>query len=434
MAPPVRRQRCPRFAPAVALLLAMPLGAAWAQSTETLSTPLGAEDGDVPAAGADVAYAVPDLAPAPAEAPKEPGFFTFRHSIALLYDYTYLSQDDVSVAQVGDQDSQWQPRSGRLSLLGTMGREYKVSYQFGGEYKGFDSNPEEDWQITDVALTFPLGGPANKLVLGKTKQPFAYEMVGDAANLPQAERVLSPFFVSRNMGARMIHVLGENKRGTLSYGAYNDTWDIQSKSSRGMEYAARATGLAWERPGGLHFLHLGAALRKIDDDKGVLRYRGRPESNVTDYFVDTGNFSAEGAMHYGLELLYNRGPFSLLAEYNLADVDAPAQGNPNFSGYYLTGSWVITGETRPYDRNVGYARRVIPTGRWGAPELVVRYSSVDLEDGPIQGGSFEKTYLGLNWWATKRWKFGIGWGRTWLDADGDRGVTDAVLTRFQWVY
>ena len=95
---------------------------------------------------------------------------------------------------------------------------------------------------------------------------------------------------------------------------------------------------------------------------------------------------------------------------------------------------MITGETRPYDRNVGYARRVVPTGRWGAPELVVRYANVTLDDRLVAGGSFENTYVGVNWWATKRLKFSTGWTRTWLDKDERRGVTDAFLTRFQWVY
>ena len=39
--------------------------------------------------------------------------------------------------------------------------------------------------------------------MGKIKEPFVYEMVGDAANLPHVERLLSPFFVNRNIGFRL---------------------------------------------------------------------------------------------------------------------------------------------------------------------------------------------------------------------------------------
>jgi phosphate-selective porin OprO/OprP len=165
-----------------------------------------------------------------------------------------------------------------------------------------------------------------------------------------------------------------------------------------------------------------------------MRYKDRPESNVADNYLDTGNLTGDHAWHLGLEGLWNEGPFSVLAEYNRAWVNSPASNDPSFSGYYVTASWILTGETRPYDRTVGYARRIMPKGRWGAPELVARFSHVDLDDGVVQGGRFDKTYLGINWWATRRWKVGCGWGHTWLDRFGTTGVTDSFQTRLQWVY
>jgi len=77
---------------------------------------------------------------------------------------------------------------------------------------------------------------------------------------------------------------------------------------------------------------------------------------------------------------------------------------------------------------------VIPKGRRGAPELVARYAKVDLDWPLVAGDSFTNAYLGVNWWAAKRWKFGLGWTRTWLDKERVDGVTDTVLARFQWVY
>ena len=72
----------------------------------------------------------------------------------------------------------------------------------------------------DVALTIPLWKEA-RIVLGKQKEPFVYEMVGDAANLPQQERILSPFFVSRNVGIRYLdNYLSD--RMSFSLGIYND--------------------------------------------------------------------------------------------------------------------------------------------------------------------------------------------------------------------
>jgi phosphate-selective porin OprO/OprP len=246
--------------------------------------------------------------------------------------------------------------------------------------------------------------------------------------------VLNPFFVSRNFGVKLSRVLGADHRMTASAGVFNNWWvHGESLKDSGTDATARVTGLLWDRRDGKSFLHLGVAGRYFGADNNVLRYKARPESNVTDNYLDTGNLSSDHAWHLGLEALWNEGPYSVLAEYHRASVASAGAGNPGFYGYYVAASWVLTGETRPYDRTVGYARRVMPRGRWGAPELVARFSHDDLEDGAVHGGTFDKTYLGLNWWATRRWKFGVGWGHTWLGRFGKTGVTDSIQTRFQWI-
>jgi len=362
-------------------------------------------------------------------------WFTLKLGVAAVFDYTTFHQDADSLSQVGKQNDTFQVRDLRLMLRGTIGTDYKFNYFVAGVYKGFDTDPEKKWDLVDLWFAFPLGSPATKLIVGKTKETFDYEMVGDSANLPQQERVLNPFFVSRNVGAKMTHVFGDEQRMTLSGGVFNDWWTKdQSLEESGTDVSARMTGLLWDQPNAKRYFHLGLSGRYAGADNNTLRYKGRPESNVAGNYVDSGNLLADHAWHLGLEALWNEGPFSILAEYNRAWVDSPSKGNPEFSGYYITASWVITGEARPYDRTVGYARRVMPESRWGAPEIVARFSHVDLDDADVQGGKFDKTYLGVNWWATRRWKVGFGWGHTWLDRFSKTGVTDSFLTRIQWVY
>jgi phosphate-selective porin OprO/OprP len=98
------------------------------------------------------------------------------------------------------------------------------------------------------------------------------------------------------------------------------------------------------------------------------------------------------------------------------------------------GSWVVTGESRPYDRSRGTVKRIIPDGRWGALELVARYAVVDLDDGIIEGGRFDRIEGGINWWATSRWKLGLLYGHVRLDRFGTIGNADSLLLRWQWVY
>jgi phosphate-selective porin OprO/OprP len=350
-----------------------------------------------------------------------------------IFDYTWFTQDQASVDQVGVQENDFDIRSARIMARGTIGSKYVVRYLFSFEYRGFDSDPNNNWNFTDVTLTFPLGRVGD-LAVGKQKEPFAYEMVGDAANLPQVERLMSPFFVSRNIGLRWNRTLAA-QRMTLSAGIYNDwlttdpTWD-----ESGTTFATRLTGLAWTSDAGRRYLHLGGAFRHNGADMEQIRLKGRPESNVTDNYVDTGNLPASAANNYGLEALWNEGPVSLTAEYDESHVDSPEKGDPQFRGWYVTGAWVLTGEHRPYDKKVGYARRVIPKGRWGAVELFARYGLVDLTDKGIDGGYLTKWFAGVNWWANRRIRVSAGYGRATLDKLGTTGHTNQYFTRVQWVY
>jgi len=124
----------------------------------------------------------------------------------------------------------------------------------------------------------------------------------------------------------------------------------------------------------------------------------------------------------------------VLAEYVRADVDLDDGSDPSFYGYYVTGSWVVTGEHRPYDRKAGYARRILPSGRWGSLELIGRIGRVDLDDRSVSGGTMDGWWAGVNWWANRRLKLSVGYGDIELDRFGLEGETKTLLSRVQWIY
>jgi phosphate-selective porin OprO/OprP len=109
-------------------------------------------------------------------------------------------------------------------------------------------------------------------------------------------------------------------------------------------------------------------------------------------------------------------------------------GDPSFYGFYLTGSYVLTGENRPYDKRTGYARRIIPKSRWGAIEVVGRFGYVDLDHTLVEGGKMRTWYAGMNWWASRQWKFGTGCGIADLDRFNVTGRTQRWFSRLQWIY
>lgn len=381
--------------------------------------------------GFDKRYAVPDLAPDRLLLPRlNTRVLTMRPGIELILDWTGFAQDDPSRGQVGEQSNLFEVRSASVELLGEFGLQKRLGYKVGVEYNGFDVNPESKFAVTEASMSLALPQWRTVIHAGQMREDFGYEVVGSVATMPQSERVIAPFASPINPGLKVVHVLDSDDRMTVSYGLYKNSW---GEGEGGLAFSGRVTRLMIDDQPHRRYLHVGAALR-LSGDNPALRFFGRPGVNAADVFVDTGDFAAKRTRTIGLEAHYSEGAWSVLGEYVSAKVDAPGVGDPRFQGYYVMGSWVVTGETRPYDRSRGIVKRIIPDGRWGALELVARYSKVDLDDGGIAGGRFARIEMGANWWATSRWKLGILYGHIRLERFGETGKTDTLLTRLQWVY
>jgi len=362
-------------------------------------------------------------------------FFSLHWGLVPILDYTWFTQDAQSVFQVGKQENAYQTRSARIMARGTLFNGWKRPWRFlvSFEYRGFDSDPDDTWSWTDVSVVIPFGRLGD-LAVGKEKEGFSYEIVGDAANIPQVERLMNTFAGTRNVGLKLSNTAFG--RATWSIGVYNDWFQQHLKlGESGTQVVARVTALALLADEGSRYLHLGASYRRNGADQDAIRFKGKPESNVTDNYIDTGSIPADRAHQFALELLFNEGPFSLTGEYTEAHVHSlEGGGDPNFRGYYLVGSWVLTGEHRPYDPKVGYARRILPTGRGGALEVFARYGLVDLDDKEVVGGYLTKGFAGVNWWVNRRIRATVGYGRASLDKLGATGHTNQYFTRLQWVY
>jgi phosphate-selective porin OprO/OprP len=163
-------------------------------------------------------------------------------------------------------------------------------------------------------------------------------------------------------------------------------------------------------------IHLGVSASRENrdgttDGRGIdhpasARISTAPEAGLTPVrLVDTGSLSnANRVERSGLEGLWINGPWSVQAE-DLREHVSRYGGKPDScaSGFYVFGSWVVTGESRPYaGGNVG---NIKPKGPWGAWEMLLRYSELDLNDGTIQGGKEHDWTLGANWYLTQHFKF-----------------------------
>ena len=142
----------------------------------------------------------------------------------------------------------------------------------------------------------------------------------------------------------------------------------------------------------------------------IVKFDSRAESHVSRAkFLSTGDMKyVDSYDMIGLEGAGVFGPVHFQAEYQTVDLKRTGKTTTanvvghNFSGYYGQVAWFPTGEVRPYSSSEGEFGRIIPTHPFGALELALRYSTLDLNDittvDPIKGGSAKNITAGVNWY------------------------------------
>ncbi len=169
---------------------------------------------------------------------------------------------------------------------------------------------------------------------------------------------------------------------------------------------------------GTRLLHLGLSAGYQFAKGSEFQYRSRPESFIAPYLVDTGQIKADRASLWALEALYMDGPFTLTGEVAATHLDGTTASD-RFWGGYVSAGWFLTGEQRGYDKKSGAVETLLQPHRdvswknktWGAWELAVRYSYLDLNSVSTRGGQMNIGMVGLNWYWNRylRWQFNAGY-------------------------
>ena len=240
------------------VLAALVLGGIGTTSAQSVESDVTLESAGLVKADHDFAMSsiVPDATLEAAKFEDEHDRFAVKFGFVVMpMDYTSFDQDARSRQQVGNQQDELEARSLRLSARGYFELFRTWNYMISYEYKGFDQTSESDWNTTDFRVSTVLGPKLGTVTIGKIKEPFSYEMVGDAANLPHHERLLSPFFRSRNDGVTLGNAVFD-QRATWVVGWYND-WLTQGRSwsDSGNDFAGRVTALPLWSDDGASYLH-----------------------------------------------------------------------------------------------------------------------------------------------------------------------------------
>lgn len=342
----------------------------------------------------------------------EDGRFGFEVEGQVWFDAAAYNSD------VADLGSGTEMRRARVNLSGTLFDDWA----FAAEYD-FAGNEAE---VKDAFIAYE-GLDDVDLKLGQFKEPFSLEEQTSGRYLAFMERSLpvDSFSPGRSIGVGLSF---DGRDWGAAAGLFGEGIgdDADDEGDEGWGASGRAT-YAFINESQRH-AQLGASIAyRRPDDEGEIRYRSRPESAVTNVtLVDTGNIKdVDATRAFGLESLWMEGPAAFWGEYIRSDVErGDAGGDLSFDGWYVAGSWIITGESRKYDAKRGRFGRVRPDRALGAWELALRYSKVDLSDKDISGGQEANVTLGLNWYVNPQVRFMANY--IWVDAAPSAdGVSDS---------
>jgi phosphate-selective porin OprO/OprP len=388
-----------------------------------------------------------------------------------------------------DLNSGTNARRARLGFGGKLfgDFDYNFVYEFGGSGAEDAGHLQELWaQYTGFLKPFHV------------RVGYFEPLIGMEANTSTNSLVLmeraSPADVARGVAAgdyrSAVQFFGNDDFKTSPFAGVKTGWLLSGAITGNTAGTINTAGsfqtqpfgeqLAYVGRAGLNFrtddyvVHLGANAQYVahpNDNTGssgaiagryTVQLRDRPELRLdTTRLVDTGSLNAKHAEVYGLEAGAQVKNFYAQAEYFTYKLDGngatAATASPDFNGWYVQGSWILTGEKRVYNAGNGafngpaVARPFNWANKtWGAWEIAARYSDLDLNWkagnpgvaaplGGVRGGEQKIVGASLNWYVNPVMRFMLQGQHVEIDRLNAAGLrlnqdynTLAVRTQLAW--
>jgi phosphate-selective porin OprO and OprP len=274
---------------------------------------------------------------------------------------------------------------------------------------------------TDVYFDIKHLPGGNRFRAGHFKEPFGLDDYGVADSFTtfmERSIVSDSFSPNRNLGVmlwndpfdqRLVYAFGAFKEN--SNNGFSNAFDYSNGS---YAYTGRVGVNPWYEDDGRCVLFLGGAYsyRTLDPTISLNRYgfsNRIPLRIGSPTIISTGSFTATDTQLFNAQGALNYGAFSFQSEFYAAQGTDVVRGfvapglprltSPDLTGYYVQASYFLTGEYRPYLRDIGGFGRVHPDkpftfasgGGWGSAissifcrgawEIAARYEDVDDRSG-----------------------------------------------------
>lgn len=329
----------------------------------------------------------------------------------------------------------------RRARLNMSGQLFKwIGFKIEGDY-GTQQNPA--FALTDgyIDLNFL---PAIGLRGGQFKVPFSQEELTSDLFLDTIERsMVNELVPSRDQGVMLQGQLFNRVLG-YSLGVFNGSGINASDNNDEKTVAARLLVAPFRNTGSYFLKGLQVGIHgTYGEEDARTSARGRTLARTTNRFQFFAQQPTNGHRYrWGTDLAWLVGPASLKFEY-AQQIDQRKKLGPGGSnlddvtgtGWYLTGTFVLTGENSVFNGPVIPRSPFSPlAGKMGpgAWELVLRYQElkfkssdpVDFFDGNINNGipgarngenGAEAVTAGLNWYLNSRVRAMFNWTQYWYD-------------------
>jgi len=407
------------------------------------------------------------------------GRFTFNVRMRFQTDYASFMQDDTHQAGFVGPNDLGSGAVMRRAYVGFDGKVYKdfaydVRFNFGGSNGGgaTPAGNEGDALLNRFYLSYT-GVPNWHFSVGVLEPVFAGELSQSSSALPFIERTEIDNIASQ-YGAgdtrRGIEIgwsktdtfwAGDNPAITTSFTGGTTGTSTGHGSGTGTapggdeqsQWIVRLSDRVWSE--GLSNLQFGFNYGMLiytggtGAGGGLVNLQDRPQMRVDGTrLISTGNVNAKTGDMYSFDMQGNLDNFYLAGEWAHFSLDrqcgagaftsGPCFGgnsltvadHPSFEGWYVEGTWILTGETKPYtaqaiNNEVGAFGNPVPSrpfsldgDSWGTWEVTARYSDMNLNYNPTQlastsqlagitGGDERIVTLGLNWYMNRNVKLQI---------------------------
>lgn len=369
------------------------------------------------------------------------------------------ANDQTKSKLIGPLEDGFELRRARLYLSGTMYQHFEFKWQYDFA-KGTVGHKDVYGGLINLGDWIP------NFRFGHMYEPFGLDAMTSSNDSTFIERsaISNAFAPNRNPGFlfwKNFKFDSDGKaveRVTWAVGAFREDASDNSVATGDGAYnfTARVAGTPYYAAEGKKLVHVGAAVtRRKPAGRGSesVTYAAKPEVDLFGNFVNSGAMKeADVDWRCGTELAAVWNKWSLQGEYMRARTDmnsGSALDHPEFSGWYLQGSWMLTGEARRYKtaeatfQNPKPWSNAFDNGGMGAWELALRWSTIDLSEGSeanggVQGGELESVTLGLNWYLNANAK--VMWDLSRIDLDdldpafGSGGNVTVAQMRWQYAF